>query len=49
MVRVQKTKSGQFFITIPLNVVETMGIEKGDILQFYIELKKGIVELRKSD
>ena len=49
MVSVQKTKSGQFFITIPINVVETMGIKKGDRLQFFIELKKGIVELRKSD
>lgn len=47
MVKVQKSKKGQFFVTIPQYLIDIMELEKGDNLEFFVNMKTGIIEIRK--
>lgn len=48
MPKLMKQQNGQFLLTIPKGVVNALGVERGDKIEFRINLKKGIVELIKS-
>jgi len=47
MVRLQKTKSGQHFLTIPKYIVEALKLEKGDEIRFYLDMGRGVIEIKK--
>lgn len=42
-----KQQNGQFILTIPKGIVQALGADKGDKIEFRINLKKGTVELVK--
>ena len=45
--RVQKTAQGQYTITLPKALVESLGIEKGAELEFSLDEKLGIILRRR--
>jgi bifunctional DNA-binding transcriptional regulator/antitoxin component of YhaV-PrlF toxin-antitoxin module len=47
MVKVQKTKRGQFFITVPEYIITTLKLSKGSEVNFLLDLKRGEILLKK--
>jgi bifunctional DNA-binding transcriptional regulator/antitoxin component of YhaV-PrlF toxin-antitoxin module len=47
MVKIQKTKDNQHFLTIPLYVINALGLNKGDEVDFFIDLKNGVITLKR--
>ena len=45
MPRIQRTKQGQYFITLPKEIINMKGWEKGKVLIVGINKKTGSVEL----
>ena len=48
MPKPMKQQNGQYLLTVPKGVVNALGVEKGDKIEFRINLKKGSVELIKA-
>lgn len=49
MPRLMKQQNGQYLLTVPIGVVKALQAEKGDKIEFNINLKKGVVELLKEE
>ena len=49
MPKLQMTKGNQFFLTVPVGVVQALNANKGDNIEFNIDLKKGSIQLKKQE
>ena len=49
MVRLMQQTNGQYIITVPKPVVNALGAEKGDKLEFDIDLRKREIKLRVAE
>lgn len=47
MPKLMKQQNGQFLLTIPKDIVQALGADRGDKIEFMINLKKGYVEMVK--
>ncbi len=47
MVKLMKLANGQFILTIPRHIIQVLGAERGDELDFKVDLKKQKIWVEK--
>ena len=49
MAQLMKLSNGQHILTIPPHIVKTLQAQKGDKIDFFVDIKKGKVWLERVD